>query len=115
LLTPFFGPEAELSAGERALTRRIQVVHDLAALCHLREQSRRGKPFNWNNVGETGNTIISNRDEDDWNKADKTANAYYSEPRWRKQQDHGAVTAFATLVATIVTKTVLRPVPLLSL
>src|SRR5256885_11460444 len=25
----FFGPEAELSAGERALTRRIQLVHDL--------------------------------------------------------------------------------------
>jgi hypothetical protein len=70
----FFGPEAELSAGEKALTRRIQLVHDLAALCHLREQSRRGKRFNWNNADETGDTIISNRGNDDWNKADKTAN-----------------------------------------
>lgn len=42
----FFGLEAELIVGEKALTRRIQAVSDLAALCKLREQSRRGKPFN---------------------------------------------------------------------
>ncbi|KAF7502268.1 hypothetical protein GJ744_006279 [Endocarpon pusillum] len=41
----FFGLEAELVAGEKALARRIQAVSDLAALCRLREQSRRGKPF----------------------------------------------------------------------
>lgn len=42
----FFGSEAELVAGKKALTRRIQAVSDLAALYKLREQSRRGKPFN---------------------------------------------------------------------
>jgi hypothetical protein len=36
----FFGPDAE----EKTLTRRIQVVSDLAALCKMRQQYRRGKP-----------------------------------------------------------------------
>ena len=56
--TLFFGPDAGSLDGERALARRIQLVYDLAALCHLREQSRRGKRFNWNNADETGDTII---------------------------------------------------------
>jgi hypothetical protein len=48
IVDAFFGPDAESLDGERALTRRIQVVTDLAALCKLRESSRRRKPFNWN-------------------------------------------------------------------
>lgn len=44
----FFGPEAEPMTGEKALTRRIQVIDDVAALCKLREPSRRGKSFDWN-------------------------------------------------------------------
>ena len=50
----FSGPEAELTAGEKTLTRRIPVVSELATLCSLREQSRRGKPFNWSKVEEVG-------------------------------------------------------------
>jgi len=46
IVDAFFGPDAESLDGERALTRRIQVVTDLAALYKLRESSRRGKPFN---------------------------------------------------------------------
>jgi hypothetical protein len=53
----FFGPDAESLDGERALARRIQVVTDMAALCKLRESSRRGKPFNWNKVEETADAV----------------------------------------------------------
>ena len=41
----FFGPDAESTDGEKSLARRIQTVSDMAALCKLREASRRGKPF----------------------------------------------------------------------
>src|SRR2546423_1445561 len=51
----FFGPDAESTDGEKSLTRRIQTVSDMAALCKLREASRRGKPFKWNKVA--GDTI----------------------------------------------------------
>jgi hypothetical protein len=54
----FFGPEAELIASEKTLARRIQTVSDMAAFCDLREQSRRGKLFNWNKVKETANDTI---------------------------------------------------------
>src|SRR5271154_4709860 len=49
----FFGPAAESTDGQKSLARRIQAVSDMAALCNLREESRRGKPFNWNNVEGT--------------------------------------------------------------
>jgi hypothetical protein len=42
----FFGPDAELTNGEKTLIRRIQVVSDLAALYKIRQQYRRGKLFN---------------------------------------------------------------------
>jgi hypothetical protein len=42
----FFGSNAELTDGEKILSRRIQAVSDLVALYKLRESSRRGKPFN---------------------------------------------------------------------
>jgi len=61
----FFGPEAELIAGEKTLARRIQAVSDLASLCSLREQSRRGKPFNWNKLEETTNETVSHQDGED--------------------------------------------------
>jgi len=41
-----FGPDAESMTGTEALTRRIQVVSGLAALCMPRELFRCGKPFN---------------------------------------------------------------------
>jgi len=37
-----FGPTAEMLTGKEALSRRIQVISDLVALCGLREPSRRG-------------------------------------------------------------------------
>ena len=58
----FFGPDAD---GEKTLTRRIQVVNDLAALCKMRQQCRRGKPFNWNKVDETVHDTITHRDNED--------------------------------------------------
>jgi hypothetical protein len=42
----FFGFNAESTDGEKTFTRRIQVVSDLAALYKMRQQCRRGKPFN---------------------------------------------------------------------
>jgi hypothetical protein len=42
----FFSPDAESTDGEKTLTRRIQVVSDLAALYTMRQQYHRGKPFN---------------------------------------------------------------------
>jgi hypothetical protein len=33
----FFGPDAESTEGEKTLTRRIQAVSDLAALCKMRQ------------------------------------------------------------------------------
>ena len=38
----FFGPTAETLTGTEALSRRIQIINDLVALCGLRESSRRG-------------------------------------------------------------------------
>jgi hypothetical protein len=61
----FFGPDAESLDGERALARRIQVVTDLAALCELRESSRRGKPFNWNKGEEIADDSILHPDIED--------------------------------------------------
>jgi hypothetical protein len=58
----FFGPNTESFEGEKALARRIQVVTDLAALCNLRESSRRGKPFNWNKVKEIGDAAVPHPD-----------------------------------------------------
>ena len=49
----FFGPDAESIDGKRTLARRIQVVGDLAALCKLRQPSRRGKTFNWKKEEKT--------------------------------------------------------------
>jgi hypothetical protein len=48
----FFDSDAESTDGEKTLTRRIQVVSDLAALCKMRQQCRRGKLYNWNKVDE---------------------------------------------------------------
>ena len=61
----FFGPDAESIDGERTLTRRIQVVGDLAALCKLSQPSRRGKPFNWNKEEKTANDAILQREDED--------------------------------------------------
>ena len=61
----FFGPDAESLDGERALARRIQVVTDLAALCELRESSRRGKSFNWNKGEEIADDSILHLDIED--------------------------------------------------
>ena len=60
----FFGPDAESIDGKNALTRRIQVVGDLAALCKLRQPSRRGKPFNWNKEKTANDAILQREDED---------------------------------------------------
>jgi hypothetical protein len=64
IVDAFLGPEAESMTGKEALTQRIQVVRDLAALCVLRELSRRGKAFNWNRVEPIEDTKISNSDKD---------------------------------------------------
>src|SRR5436190_1850208 len=61
----FFGPDAESMDGERTLTRRIQVVGDLAALCKLSQPSRRGKPFNWNKEEKTANDAILQQEDED--------------------------------------------------
>ena len=37
----FFGPDAESTDGEKSLTRRIQVVSDLAVLYEMRHRMRR--------------------------------------------------------------------------
>ena len=58
----FFGPDAESTDRERTLTRRIQVVSDLAALCKLRQPSHRGQPFKWNKEEKTA--ILQREDED---------------------------------------------------
>jgi hypothetical protein len=61
----FLRPDAESTDGEKTLTRRIQVVSDLAALCKLRESSRRGKPSNWNKVAETVDSTNPHGDEEE--------------------------------------------------
>ena len=43
----FFGPTAETLMGAEALSRRIQVVNDLAILCELREPPKRGPKLGW--------------------------------------------------------------------
>jgi hypothetical protein len=58
----FFGPDAESTDGEKSLARRIQAMSDMAALCKLREASRRGKPFKWNKVEGTADDTIPHRD-----------------------------------------------------
>jgi hypothetical protein len=91
----FFGPEAE----NLTLDRRIEAICDLVELCNLREQPRRGKPFNWNKVEETANNTRSTS-------------------RGERPRGHKAITAFAThgtAFATRVNTTVLRPMPLLLL
>jgi hypothetical protein len=60
----FFDPDAESIDGESTLTRRIQVIGDRAALCKLRQPSRRGKPFNWNKE-KTANDAIPQREDED--------------------------------------------------
>ena len=60
----FFGPDAESIDGKRTLARRIQVASDLAALCKLRQPSRRGKPFNWNKEKTANDAILQREDED---------------------------------------------------
>jgi hypothetical protein len=57
----FFGPDAKSTDGEKSLARRIQTVSDMAALCKLREASRRGKPFKWNKVEGTADDAIPHR------------------------------------------------------
>ena len=59
----FFGPDAESIDEERTLARRIQVIGDLAALCKLRQPSRRGKPFNWSKEEKTVNGAILKVDD----------------------------------------------------
>jgi hypothetical protein len=61
----FFGPDTESLGGEKALARRIQVVIDLAALCKLRESSRRGKSFNWNKGEEIADDSVLHPDIED--------------------------------------------------
>jgi len=61
----FFGPDAESTDGEKTLTRRIQIVSDLAALCEMRKQCRRRKPLNWNKVDETAHDIVTHQDNED--------------------------------------------------
>ena len=48
----FFGPTAETLTGAEALSRRIQVVNDLAVLCELREPPKRGPKLNWSRYDE---------------------------------------------------------------
>jgi hypothetical protein len=54
-----------LIAGEKTLAQYIQAVIDIGALCNLREQSRRGKPFNWNKAEEATNDTILYYDNED--------------------------------------------------
>jgi hypothetical protein len=61
----FFGPDAESTDEQKSLTRRIQAVSDLTALCKLREASRRGKPFKWNKVEETAVIVIPHADSEE--------------------------------------------------
>jgi hypothetical protein len=58
----FFGPDTESTDKEKSLARHIQTVSDMAALCKLREASRRGKPFKWNKVEGTADDTIPHRD-----------------------------------------------------
>src|ERR1700756_1034488 len=62
---PFSALMPSQSAGKRTLARRIQVASDLAALCKLRQPSRRGKPFNWNKEEKTANDAILQRECED--------------------------------------------------
>lgn len=48
----FFGPTAETLTGAEALSRRIQVVNDLAVLCELREPPKRGPKLDWSKYDE---------------------------------------------------------------
>jgi hypothetical protein len=48
----FFGPTAETLTGDEALSRRIQVVNDLAVLCELREPPKRGPKLDWSKYDE---------------------------------------------------------------
>ena len=58
----FVGPDAESTDGQKSLARRIQAVSDMAALCKLREASRRGKSFKWNKVEGTADNTVPHRD-----------------------------------------------------
>ena len=80
----FFGPDAESTDGGKTLTRRIQVVSDLVALCEMRQQCRRGKPFNWNKEEKTANDAILQREDEDI-KTRKTSLPchQYRHGRWR--------------------------------
>ena len=48
----FFGSTAETLTGAEALSRRIQVVNDLAVLCELREPPKRGPKLDWSKYDE---------------------------------------------------------------
>jgi hypothetical protein len=48
----FFGPTAETLTGAKALSRRIQVINDLVALCELREPPKRGPKMDWSKFDE---------------------------------------------------------------
>jgi hypothetical protein len=61
----FFGPDAESTDGEKSLARRVQAVSDMAALCKLREASRRGKPFEWNKVEGTPDDTVPHRNNEE--------------------------------------------------
>jgi hypothetical protein len=76
----------------------------------LCEQSR-GKRFNWNNTDETGDTIISNRGDDDWNKADKTANTTIPNPDDENSKIMKPSLSSPPLSPPCVTKAVIRAVP----
>jgi hypothetical protein len=54
---------ASQSTGKELLLERIQVARDLAALCKLRQPSRRGKPFNWSKEEKTANGAILKADD----------------------------------------------------
>jgi hypothetical protein len=48
IVEAFYGPDAETLDDDLEITRRIQIIKDLTALCGLSESPRRGKRFNWN-------------------------------------------------------------------
>jgi hypothetical protein len=48
----FFGPTAETLTGTEALSRRIQVINDLVALCELRQPSGREQRTDWSRFEE---------------------------------------------------------------
>jgi hypothetical protein len=48
----FFGPTAETLTGTEALSRRIQIINDLVALCGLRQPPERGPKVDWSKFEE---------------------------------------------------------------